>query len=111
MEGNKDKFKCHECGFSVITIERDDGITPYVLPCLNKGCDSVMLSKFGKKAVVLGKSPDYELRFPTEDEYEKMSGKFREKVDNGYLLPFRIDKSGRDNSSTALIDHMRRPSI
>ncbi len=102
MVGDKDVFECFECGYKIVTVEKDQGRPPYVLPCLKGGCDGVMRTHFNNKVKAGGKTPDYELRFPTDEEYEQIGVSFQEKVDRGNLLPFKIeDQSGRPDETIA----------
>lgn len=101
MVGDKDKFTCYTCDCSIITEETDKGRPPYILPCMKEGCDGVMRTHFNKKIDVMGKTPEYELRFPTDEEYDMMGVDFQQKADNGVLIPFKAEKTGQPPDAVA----------
>lgn len=46
-KGKKNQYTCTECGKSVITLDVDDGTTPFMMLCrATEGCDGVMQSSF-----------------------------------------------------------------
>lgn len=88
----KDKFTCFKCEYSMITVQREEGRVPRILPCLAKGCDGVMRSHFNNRFDVSGQSTEYELRFPTEEEAKDMDKEFLDRAGRGFLLPFKIER-------------------
>jgi hypothetical protein len=57
--GKKNVYTCLKCNRSIITVDVDDGTTPFMLDCrATPGCDGVMQSAFYD--VPVGLPPDFE---------------------------------------------------
>src|SRR5215475_4733819 len=77
-------YICQKCGGSIVTIDREGGVTPSILSCLaSKGCDGIMQSSFYMADQNL--TPDYEWRRPTKGEYLRMRAPVREYIERGGL--------------------------
>lgn len=57
--GKKNIYTCQKCGMAVVTIDMDDGVTPFMLDCrATKDCDGIMHSAF--YSVPQRLEPDFE---------------------------------------------------
>lgn len=84
FQGKKNKYTCDVCGGAVVTIDIDEGVTPFMLPCYaTKDCGGTMTSGF-YAARDLGE-PQYEWRKPTPKQYRRMSPAMKDHVDRGGL--------------------------
>ena len=46
-KGKKNRYTCQECGGQIITIDVDEGVTPFTIACrATPGCDGMMCSCF-----------------------------------------------------------------
>jgi len=83
------QYICQECGRSIVTIDRDQGVTPFMLRCREtKGCSGMMQSSFYMADQTL--TPAYEWRKPTKGEYLRMSAPMRQHIDRGGLEIYKI---------------------
>jgi hypothetical protein len=74
---------CERCGGQIITVDADDGVTPFALMCrASPNCSGMMYSSFYQG--VRGE-PTYEWRRPSDAEYAGMSAAMRAHVDQGGL--------------------------
>lgn len=71
------------CGYSILTVEHVDGVTPFLVPCGR--CGGVAKSHFYKVTVGPNEKPDGEWRMPTADEYRKLNAECRDHCDRGGL--------------------------
>ena len=63
-KGEKNSYTCQVCGKSIVTIDIDDGVTPFMLACrATPGCAGIMRSGF-YVAVDQSAEPDYEWFMP-----------------------------------------------
>jgi len=47
MKGEKNIYQCTDCCGVVVTIDRDEGVTPFMIDCkATKGCTGIMESHF-----------------------------------------------------------------
>lgn len=77
------RYTCQSCGGSIITVDRDEGVTPFMLLCRAKpGCKGHMYSSFYKN--VQG-TPTYEWRKPTLAEFQKYPRAMQEHCKQGGL--------------------------
>ena len=44
FQGKKNIYTCEKCGFHVVTVDRDEGVTPFMIACRAFGCDGHMHS-------------------------------------------------------------------
>lgn len=86
--GRKNIYTCRTCGGKTITVDVDDGVTPFMLGCRASGnegdCKGMAESSFYR---VPTDTPDaaWEWFKPTGSEYRKLSREMREHVDKGGL--------------------------
>lgn len=88
FQGKLNRYTCGKCMQSIITVDRDDGTTPYAINCYcTAQCGGMMTSAFYK--AVDGR-PTHEWRRPTIAEFNKLNGWNREHVRKGGLILFPI---------------------
>ena len=77
------RYTCSKCAGAIVTIDRDEGVTPFMLQCrATQGCRGSMYSSFYRG---VDGAPTYEWRKATPAEYAKASPGMREHFDNGGL--------------------------
>lgn len=90
FQGKKNRYCCEVCKKSIITVDRDEGVTPFMLPCMRtEGCKGPMTSRFYQVEDVWPE-PVYEWRKPTPKQYKRMSPAMREHIDMGGLEIYPI---------------------
>lgn len=81
-------YTCKECNYSIVTIDRDEGVTPMFLACRNpKKCAGTMQSH-GYRGVI--GTPTHEWRRPPRAERRKMSTAMQEYFRKGGLELYEI---------------------
>lgn len=87
--GAKNRYTCEACGKFIVTIDRDEGVTPFMLKCrATKGCAGTMYSSF--YAMRDAGEPSFEWRKPTQGEYKAMNAAMQDHVDQGGLNLYGI---------------------
>lgn len=87
-KGAKNRYTCEACQGSIVTMDVDEGTTPFMLQCrATEGCEGMMQSSMYRG--VEGE-PDYVWRKPTADEYKGASASMRHHFDLGGLDLFRV---------------------
>lgn len=76
------RWSC-DCGYSILTVEHVDGVTPFMVPCGR--CGGMAKSHSYKVTVGPNEKPDGEWRMPTADEYRKLNAGCRDHCDRGGL--------------------------
>lgn len=98
------RYECPQCGGFIVTIDRDEGVTPFMLRCrASKDCNGMMQSCFyqADQSIV----PSWEWRKPTKTEYFQLDlATRRDHVDRGGLLlyPIRPPAEGEHPKSEAV---------
>lgn len=94
--GTRNAYKCEACGGLIITQDIEEGVTPFLLPCVaTSGCMGMMKSACyrgplgGPDAIPL--RPHYVWRKPTPKEYAKLSKQMKHHVDQGGLDIYPLD--------------------
>jgi hypothetical protein len=83
MKQRLNKYTCQNCRGHVITVDRDEGTTPFMIGCMaTPGCDGDMYSSFYKG---VSGEPLYEWRKATPAEYAASSTAMRQHFDMGGL--------------------------
>ena len=86
--GYKNVYICRQCGGKTITIDVDEGVTPFMIGCRATGregdCDGIAESSFYRVSANTPEA-DWEWFRPTGSEYRKLSREMREHVDKGGL--------------------------
>jgi hypothetical protein len=68
LKGRKNQYVCTACGGSIITVDRDEGTTPFMTDCKTTGgCPGHMQSEF-YSPTVQGREPTHEWYRATEQE-------------------------------------------
>lgn len=93
MVGRKNIYTCEWCQRNVVTVDRDDGVTPFLIDCLF-GCRAVMKSSFYR--VPQGLTAEYEWYKPDAEEIDKMTPAMRQHVEQGGLDLRKIDRGTVD---------------
>lgn len=44
FQGKKNIYTCEKCGHHIVTIDREEGVTPFMTSCKADGCDGKMKS-------------------------------------------------------------------
>jgi hypothetical protein len=89
------RYRCEKCHKSIVTVDRDEGVTPFMLNCRRTpGCSGQMTSRFYQVESVWG-PPTFEWRKPTKKEYKRMSPAMKQHIDQGGLdiYPIRASKT------------------
>lgn len=83
LKNQLNRYTCQSCGGSIITIDRDEGTTPFMLGCRAKpGCKGMMQSSFYRG--VEGEAT-FEWRKPTLEEHRKSSRAMQQHFEMGGL--------------------------
>lgn len=99
-EERLNKYTCRKCGGFIITIDRDEGVTPFMICCrASEYCNGDMFSAFYDNVSGI---PTFEWRKPTSTEYAKASKAMREHYDKGGLNIYPIN----EESSLGVINKM-----
>lgn len=103
FRGKKNRYRCEACHKSIITIDRDEGVTPFMLPCMvTAGCVGPMTSRFYVVEDVWPE-PSYEWRKPTKKEYKRSSPAMKQHFDQGGLDIHAIHNSPARETGTRTI--------
>jgi len=93
----KARLNCYtykRCGESFITIDRDEGVTPFMMNCrATPGCSGTSISSMYQD---IEGEPSWEWRRPTPEEYEQMSPAMQEHIAMGGLEIYPIEPGKRD---------------
>lgn len=83
----RNSYQCTICQGIIFTEEKDEGVTPFMLPCLaTSECDGEMHSAFHRLPEQAARvRPHYEWRKPTPEEYAVMGPNMKTHIDNGGL--------------------------
>lgn len=80
----KNAYECEKCGSYIVTVDREPGVTPFMVSCGN--CSSMATSKFYRVQAYL--EPTHEWYRP--ETLAGLKGGVREHVENGGLLLRKI---------------------
>src|SRR5262249_2016093 len=101
-------YNCLKCDGWIVTIDRDEGVTPMMLRCLaSKGCDGMMESAFYMVADEI-LTPTYEWRRPSKGEYLRMKASMRAHIDQGGLEIYPIRSPAERERSKRVLKHWRK---
>ena len=88
MTERLNRYTCDACGDSIITMDADEGTTPFMLGCrATADCEGMMQSSMYRG---VSGTPDFVWRRPTRDEYKLSSADMKHHFDLGGLDIFRI---------------------
>ena len=86
--GYKNIYTCPKCGGQTVTIDVDEGVTPFMLRCRATGqegdCDGMAQSCM-YRVPADSPEPQWEWFKPCGSEYRKLSRQMRDHVDKGGL--------------------------
>lgn len=84
LVGKLNKYTCDLCKQSVITIDRDEGVTPFMMKCYaTKGCKGSSYSSFYKD---ISGEPNFEWIKPSFAVFRKLSRSMQDHVEQGGLI-------------------------
>lgn len=95
----KNKYTCQECKRYVVTIDVDEGVTPFMMGCPFIDCVGMMHSSFYN--VDVDDEPSFEWYKPDEAEIAKLESNTRDHVERGGLL--RRKKKGAEPDDQAKV--------
>lgn len=85
-KGRINKYRC-VCGYNMVTIDREEGVTPMMVKCNN--CGNMMRSMWYQVDQSL--TPTHEWYMPGRRGIRKLGGALREHVEKGGLLLRKIE--------------------
>lgn len=96
FQGKKNVYLCTKCGHGFVSIDVDEGVTPFMTGCLRTGCDGWAQSTFYRVDPMLKEVPAaLEWYRPTDEgELAKLKHSVRLHVDKGGLIS-RVTKVGQ----------------
>lgn len=84
FQNQLNRYTCTSCEGHIVTIDRDDGTTPFMLRCrATDGCNGMMQSSFYR--VPPYAVPTFEWRKPTYTEFRKSSKAMQQHFEMGGL--------------------------
>jgi hypothetical protein len=90
FKGKQNRYTCQQCGKHIITVDTDEGTTPFMIGCrATVGCKGHMHSSFYSDAVG---TPTYEWRKPTYTEFAKSSRAMQQHFEMGGLDIHRLER-------------------
>ena len=89
FKGKKNVYVCRRCGHRTVTIDRDDGVTPFIIACKAVACVGEAQSEM--YAVDQSLVPTHEWYQPTSAELIRMSPAMRKHVRMGGLALREIE--------------------
>lgn len=89
--GQVNVYTCPKCKGRTVTIDADDGVTPFMINCRSVGGCHEEMAESSFYRVDQNLVPTYEWYRPVGDELAMLKGEMREHVDKGGLLLRRID--------------------
>lgn len=92
--GGVNAYTCQTCGKQTITINRDDGTTPFMIVCRSVTCDGPAYSSFYR--VPPGARPTHEWYRPDRDKLRAMDDATQQHVRLGGLILRRIRNATRE---------------
>lgn len=88
LQNPLNRYTCDTCRSSIVTVDRDEGVTPFMLGCrASPGCPGMMQSSFYRD--VRG-AATFEWRKLTPEQLIKASPAMREHARMGGLDIFRL---------------------
>jgi hypothetical protein len=88
LVGKKNRYTCQSCGHAYVTVDKDDGTTPFMAPCQAKGCKGMAQSEFYRVPQNLEASHEWYRMGPAEArglaahlrQHHEMGGLFLRRV-------------------------------
>ena len=82
-------YKCERCGGENVTVNRDAGVTPFIVRCRKPGCEGEAQSQFYQ--VDQSIRPTHEWYRPTGEDLVRLESAMLAHVEQGGLVLRRID--------------------
>ena len=83
FKGQRNRYTCRDCGQTIVTVDTDEGVTPFLLGCrTTEGCKGLMQSSMYRGVTDV---PTFEWRKPTPVELIKASRGMRDHFSQGGL--------------------------
>jgi hypothetical protein len=88
FKGKKNIYMCPTCGRGVVTVDVDDGTTPFAIPCDAPSCGGTATSFFYRapQEMLDGVQPAFEWYRPSAVELAGKSAGTKDHVERGGLL-------------------------
>lgn len=88
LVGKKNIYFCSECGHGFVTVDRDNGVTPFMTTCDRAPCAAAAYSFFYRAPQEMLKNiePAYEWYRPSEEDLAGKSDQVKDHVARGGLL-------------------------
>lgn len=87
--GQRNAYKCERCQYILTTINRADGVTPFMLRCRNPnnpdGCPGMMRS-YCYRLPANAPEPTWEWYAPSKGQRKRLDSGMRDHVERGGLL-------------------------
>ena len=86
----KNLYVCEVCDLHIITIDRDNGTTPYLMGCQTELCNALMRSRVYR--IDQAWMPSHEWYKPSEEETAKQNPAIKQHIEFGGLLLRKIEE-------------------
>ena len=92
----RNAYTCQTCGKTIVTEDKDEGTTPFMLACrATQGCSGMSQSHFYRGPTVASDKPaTFIWRKPTAKEYKKASPGMKQHFDQGGLNIYAATDEG-----------------
>lgn len=88
--GKVNEYACPDCKGVTVTVDRDDGTTPFYIRCrATPGCEGMAMSRFYRPRA--GTPPTHEWYAPDAAEMAALDEGTKDYVENGGMLLRRLD--------------------
>lgn len=106
MIGRVNVYICGTCRFATVTIHRDDGVTPFMIPCQHANCGKPSYSTFYRAPTQL--APTHEWYVPGVEETAALGSATKEHVAKGGLLLRPITRHDLIDRAAKRVVHAER---
>lgn len=90
-------YKCEECGHETVTVNRDEGVTPFMIKCrAMNGVTCKAMARSLMYRVNQNRRPDWEWYRPDDAELTTKTEEEAAHVKRGGLLIRKLDSAGRE---------------
>jgi len=97
MVGRKNIYTCNVCGAHIVTVDVDEGVTPFSIGCVVPACQGAMLSSM---YAVFDQNMRAAFEWYRPTAVEVLSPAVREHVANGGLLRRPVTRPSSPGDST-----------
>ncbi len=95
-QGKINVYVCQKCRGRTVTIDTDDGTTPFMIKCRSAGGCHEAMAESSFYRVNQNLIPTYEWYRPVGEELAALEGEMKEHVDKGGLCLRRISALSRN---------------